>query len=226
MTNGYKIADGFQGNTKSEILEHCNELDRANRSMGHNLADPSTKDKMRTIITKLETRTNQAVIDRIIQDMADIATPLKQFTDAVLSKEPLETKRMNVEQKGQQLKAFSSRLSKTANVVAFANAKNKRMSETLQHLSSQIQTLTPQLINAGTIRMNYFDNHAAEENFENLTKQYAEGVQSIRDLCDESVDIRSFLLQTEEHIRRSIQVMAIYLYTCHESCLKRPSTGL
>lgn len=91
-------------------------------------------------------------------------------------------------------------------MVAFANARNKRRSEALHHLRSQVQNLTPQLINAGTIRMNYPENRAAEENFENLRKQYAEGVQTIRDICDESVDVKIFLQQTEEHIRRSVQL--------------------
>ena len=66
--------------------------------------------------------------------------------------------------------------------------------------------MTPQLINAGTIKMNYPDNKAAEENFENLSKHYAGGVQTIRDLCDESIDIRTFLQQTQLHIKKSIQI--------------------
>jgi len=52
--------------------------------------------------------------------------------------------------------------------------------------------------------MTYPENKAADENFENLRKQYAAGVQSIRDCCDESIDIKTFLRQTEEHIRRSV----------------------
>ncbi len=43
-----------------------------------------------------------------------------------------------------------------------------------------MKNLTPQLVNAGTIKMTYPENRAAEENFENLRKQYAAGVQSIR----------------------------------------------
>ena len=53
-------------------------------------------------------------------------------------------------------------------------------SDGLVHLSSQVENLTPQLVNAGTIKINYPENKAADENFENLRKQYAAGVQSIR----------------------------------------------
>jgi len=117
---------------------------------------------------------------------------------------------------GQALKQFSSRLSRTANIVASANARTKRRSESLLHLSSQVQNLTPQLVNAGTIKMTYPENKAADENFENLRKQYASGVQRIRDESDESIDIRTFLRQTEEHIRRSVA-------TCEEGVAGRQS---
>ena len=116
----------------------------------------------------------------------------------------MQRKRANVDQKGQNLKQFSNRLSKTSSVVAYANARSKRRSDTLHHLSNQIQNLTPQLINAGTIKINYPDNKAVDENFGNLRKQYAEGVQTIRDLCDESIDVRTFLRQIEEHICRAV----------------------
>ena len=59
--------------------------------------------------------------------MADISTPLKQFSDAVTSQESMPRKRELVEQKGHNLKTFSTRLSKTANMVAYANARNKQI---------------------------------------------------------------------------------------------------
>ena len=43
-------------------------------------------------------------MSRIIQDMADISSPLKQFTDAVLSQEAMARKRDLVEQRGNGLK--------------------------------------------------------------------------------------------------------------------------
>ena len=113
---------------------------------------------------------------------------MKQFTDAVLSQEAMERKRELVEQRGQGLKQFSGRLSKTANIVAFANSRSKHRSENLLQLSSQVQNLTPQLVNAGTIKMNYPENKAADEHFENLRRQYAETVALTRQLADEATD--------------------------------------
>merc|ERR1719430_2213525 len=201
---GYKISEGFDGQTKNEIIDACNELDRVNHQHGNNLNDARARQTVTTTIEKLENTINEAVITRIIQDMADITSPLKQFTDAVLCQEAMARKRDLVEQKGGYLKQFSGRLSKTANIVAFANARNKQRSDSLLHLSSQVMNLTPQLVNAGTIKMTYPENKAADENFENLRKQYATGVQRIRDESDESIDIRTFLRQTAEHIQSSI----------------------
>ncbi len=74
-----------------------------------------------------------------MHDLADISTPLKLFTDAVLSPDPVQQKRPLVEQRAQGLRAFAGRLCKTANVVAFANARNARRAEALRHLSSQVR---------------------------------------------------------------------------------------
>ena len=203
----FKITEGFDGHVKSELLQKCNQLDTINRQCGSNLSsDHNSRQQLSEALRNLEIQINEAITSRIIQDMADVGTPLKQFADAVTlnHNDNLMKKREVLESKGQNLKLFSHRLSKTANMVASANARSKRSSESLIHLSSQVQNLTPQLINAGTIRMNYPDNKAADENFENLRKQYAEGVHTIRDLCDESMETRAFLRQTEEHIRRAV----------------------
>ena len=203
----FKITEGFDGHVKAELLQKCNQLDSINRQCGNHLSsDHNARQQLSEALRDLEIQINEAIISRIIQDLADVGTPLKQFADAVLMNhnDNLMKKREVLESKGQNLKLFSHRLSKTANMVASANARSKRSSESLLHLSSQVQNLTPQLINAGTIRLNYPDNKAADENFDNLRKQYAEGVHSIRDLCDESMETKTFLRQTEEHIRRAV----------------------
>jgi len=187
-----KIGHCFDATTRNQILQACSEVERSDRA------------SVGSALLNLENRINEVVITRIIQDMADISTPLKQFSDAVMSSEAMTRKRDLVDQKGQALKQFSGRLSKTANIVAVANARCKQRSDSLVQLSSQVENLTPQLVNAGTIKITYPENKAADENFDNLRKQYAAGVQSIRECCDENIDIKSFLLQTEEHINRSL----------------------
>ena len=137
---------------------------QVNHQHGSSLSSPGARQALSAAVLRLEERINAAVINRIIQviiiiiiiiitiiiiiviinnrtiqDMADISTPLKQFTDAVLAQEAMARKRELVEQKGAALKLFSSRLSRTANIVASANARTKRRSEGLVHLSSQVR---------------------------------------------------------------------------------------
>ena len=120
----FRITEGFDGHIKAELLEKCNVLDRINRQYGGNMVDPNAKQQLSESLRDLELQINEATISRIIQDMADISTPLKQFTDAVLmSHDNLVKKREILDSKGQNLKFFSHRLSKTANMVAFANAR-------------------------------------------------------------------------------------------------------
>ena len=77
---GFKIANSFEGSIKTEILDAVNNLDTANKQHGNNLSNPAAKNALGDKLKKLETLINEAVINRIINDMADITTPLKQFT--------------------------------------------------------------------------------------------------------------------------------------------------
>ena len=102
---------------------------------------------------------------------------------------------------------FSNRVVSTARLVATGNTSgNKKLAEALLaaagqvgnlkkphqlhslHVSWQVESLTPQLVNAGRIRMVYPENKAADEHFENLRRQYAETVALTRQLADEATD--------------------------------------
>ena len=100
---------------------------------------------------------------------------------------------------------FSNRVVSTARLVATGNTSgNKKLAEALlatagqvgnikTHTNAlllplQVDSLTPQLVNAGRIRMGYPENKAADEHFENLRRQYAETVALTRQLADEATD--------------------------------------
>ena len=67
VEQGFKIADGFEGRVKSELIETCNELDRASRQMGQNAGNPKARRAVSELVRRLELRVSEAVIDRIIQ---------------------------------------------------------------------------------------------------------------------------------------------------------------
>ena len=68
--------------------------------------------------------------------------------------------------------------------------------DTILATSGQIESLTPQLINAGRIRMVYPENKAADEHFNNLKSQYSELLHQGRAWLDEVTDSKAFIARS------------------------------
>ena len=67
------------------------------------------------------------------------------------------------------------------------------MSEAILSSAGQIESLTPQLVNAGRIRMVYPENKAADEHFENLRRQYTGTIARAKALVDDATDSVRFV---------------------------------
>ncbi|KAL0120712.1 hypothetical protein PUN28_008407 [Cardiocondyla obscurior] len=208
---GKKVAEGLPGIHKAEILQLCDEVD----NLSHQLADlcahgqgntPRAQEIARQLSHKLyelKNRIQQAVVSRVVEDFIDITTPLKQFTDAVLTPVGTPGRDQNFNDKTCALQTFSNRAARTARMVAAGGSGgNKKLAEALTASASQVESLTPQLINAGRIRMTYPDSKAADEHFENLRQQYAEIMQQARALCDEATNSGDFIRTSEEQMQK------------------------
>lgn len=156
-----------------------------------------------------------ALVDRVVQDFHDTSTPLKHFTDSVLCPPADPTEReLNFEDKSENLVKVSDRIVITAKLVATGNATgNKKTSEAILAAAGQIESLTPQLVNAGRIRMVYPENKAADEHFENLRKQYTDTVARNKALVDEATD-------TVRFIGESARAMKHYSDLCEDAITK------
>ena len=114
--------------------------------------------------------------------------------DAVALPEGTPGREPNFNQKSTKLQNFSDRASKTSRMVAAGGSGgNKKLAEVLLSSANQIDSLTPQLISAGRIRMNYPTSKAAEEHLNNLKQQYADTILRMRTLCDQATDPRDFI---------------------------------
>jgi len=154
-----------------------------------------------------------ALVDRVVDDFVDIATPLKQFTDCVLTPGDPATREHVFDVKSANLVNFSNRVVSTAKLVATGNTSgNKKLAEALLATAGQVESLTPQLVNAGRIRMVYPENKAADEHFENLRRQFAETVTLTRTLADEATDSARFVGQSavamQQHTARCDEAIA------------------
>nr|XP_023029953.1 vinculin isoform X3 [Leptinotarsa decemlineata] len=208
---GRKVADGLPGIQKAEILQLCDEVDSLSRQLSDLCVQgkgnsPQAQEVARRLSQKLhelKEKINQAVVNRVVEDFIDIVTPLKQFTEAVLVPEGSANRDQNFSDKAANLQQFSNRAVKTAKMVAAGSSSgNKKMAEALQSAANQVESLTPQLISAGSIRMNYPSSKAADEHFENLRQQYAETLTKVRNLCDEATDSADFIKSSEEQMKK------------------------
>ncbi|XP_065348377.1 vinculin isoform X2 [Cloeon dipterum] len=211
VEEGKKVAEGLPGAHKAEILGLCDEVDVLSRQLGelcragqgnseHALAIARNLSQK---LYELKTRIQNAVVNRVVEDFIDVNTPLKLFTDAVLAPEGTPNRDVNFLDRAQQLRQFSDRAARTARMVAAGGSGgNKKLAEALISAANQMESLTPQLVHAGRIRMSYPENKAADEHFENLRAQYADSVLRARALCDEATDSAEFIRLSEEQMQK------------------------
>jgi len=165
VDEGKRVAEGLPGHQKAEILALCDEVDSF---LSHKLADlcrrglgnsPQAKEITRLLSEKLQELKNHiqnAVVNRVVEDFIDIATPLRQFTEAVHVPEGTPGREQNFSDKAHNLQNFSNRAAKTARMgAAGGGGGNKKLAESLLSSANQVESLTHQLVNAGRIRRNY-----------------------------------------------------------------------
>lgn len=219
VNEGKKVAEGLPGHQKVEILQLCDEVDNlANQfaklcaqGLGNTPEAQEIARKLNAKLHELKQKIQQALVNRVVEDFMDVSTPLKQFSDAVNVPEGTPGREQNFNQKSNNLQAFSDRAAKTSRMVAAGGSGgNKKIAEVLLGSAAQIDSMTPQLISAGRIRMNYPASKAAEEHFNNLKQQYADTVLRMRTLCDQATDPSDFIKTSEEQIQK-------YTFLCEEA---------
>lgn len=201
ILDGRKIAQSCTPAQREDILSLCNEVEMLQRQledlcacgMGHSPRAQELAIKLNKKLVELKKMIENALISRVVEDFIDIYSPLKQFTEAVQLPEDVPNREIIFKEKARNLSQFSYRISQTARNVAVGLAQNKRLSEGLISFSNEVESLTPQIINAGQIRFSHPDNKSADEHFENLKSQYQNNLEKLRSMVDEAVDSVNFV---------------------------------
>jgi vinculin len=201
VDEGRKLAQFCPPAQRQDILSLCNEVESLSRQLndfcrrgqGNTPQALAVAKNLSQKLQDLKKQIEKALVTRVVDDFIDITTPLKQFTEAVLAPEGTPNREANFQDKAINLSNFSQRAAQTARNVASGSAPNKRLAEGLMTSANHIESLTPQLVNAGRIRLTHPDNKAADEHFENLRKQYSDTIQNMRNMVDEAVDSVSFI---------------------------------
>lgn len=208
VDDGRKIINSCPPSEQMTVQKLCSETENLNRQLaemcrhgqGNSYQALTVAQAISGKLQELKNKIQQTIVNKVVKDFIDITTPLKQFTDAVLSLEGTPNREANFNDKARALGNFSERVARTARSVAIGGAANKKLAEMLLNSANQVESLTPHLVNAGRIRMSYPDNKAADEHFENLREQYSDSVQKMRALADEATDTVSFIKMSEDSI--------------------------
>lgn len=202
VRDGQEIGQSCSPAQNEEICNLCNQVsilqkqleDLCRRGLGHTPQAQEIARKLKIKLRELKKMIEQALITRVVEDFIDIYTPVKQFTEAVHGQNDSTLPRdSNFQNKANKLSQFSQRATKTARNVGSGLAPNKRLAEGLMNFSSQTESLMPQLINAGRIRLTHPGNNSADEHFENLKSQYQDNLEKLRAMVDEAVDSVNFI---------------------------------
>ena len=221
-----KVAERLPGHSQGEILGLCGKIESeqgrlmeaVRRGEAGSPQAVSIAKSLSNNVATLADCIQSALVDRVVEDFVDILTPLKVFTDCILTPGDPATREQVFDARSGQLVGFSDRVASTARLVATGNTSgNRKIAEALLSSAEQVESLTPQLVNAGMIRMVYPENKAADEHFENLRKQFAETVLLTRTLADEATDSARFVGQ-------SLVAMQAHTNGCDEAIVtKQPA---
>ncbi|XP_039441640.1 vinculin [Culex pipiens pallens] len=211
VDEGRRVAEGLSGHQKAEVMALCDEVEQlshdfsqmCNNGLGHTAQAQEVARRLNEKLHGLKKQIQDAVVGRVVEDFIDISSPLKQFMEAVALPEGTPNREQNFNQKSNQLQSFSDRASKTSRMVAAGGSGgNKKLAEVLLSCASQVDSLTPQLVSAGRIRMNYPTSKAAEEHLNNLKQQYADTILRMRTLCDQATDPSDFIEASEKQMQK------------------------
>ncbi|TMS37306.1 hypothetical protein L596_004265 [Steinernema carpocapsae] len=204
------LADTLNPADRNTLLGICSDIDRLasqladleRRGLGNSPEAHALRAQLRDKLRELADFMKRVLTDKVVEDFADITTPLKQFVDAVYAPPHAPNREGNLEDRGRNLENHSSRCTSTALLVAKCGpCKNKRTVEALIDTAHQVNAMTPQVINAGRIRL-HNNTESADQHFDNLRRTYADALNRLRSHVDDAIDTADFVYASENAMRR------------------------
>lgn len=211
LKDALNLAQTLPDPRRSEIQGLCSEIRGIVGDLKRHPADREMKNRLKDKLLELQKLINDGVLEGAIDDFLDIQTPLKQFMDAVHLPKEFPNRSAIFQDKANNLKNFSDRVSRTCrNVAANGSGKgfNKKAFESANQLADHLDNLTPQLINAGRIKANHVStgggaSAAIDEHLNNLKNQYQTTLQKMRNLCDQILPPDQLIPKILEKIRKN-----------------------
>ncbi|PAV91391.1 hypothetical protein WR25_04456 isoform A [Diploscapter pachys] len=205
-----KLADRLNPQDRNRLLGLCNDIDRMvgqlydleRRGLGNTPEAQALRAQLKDRLRELADFMKKILTDRVVDDFADITTPLKQFVEAVHADPYMPNREQNFVEKANKLTDHSRSMTQTARLVATCGpCKSKKTIEAIVDTAEKIDQMTPQFVNAGKIRL-LNSSEPAEVHFENLHRQYADALHRLRSHVDDAIDTGEFVRASENAMRR------------------------
>ena len=274
LADARKLGEQLSPADRARLNALCNELDRLasqladlGKSLAHILSKsfraarapfverrglgntPEANGLRRTLhdkLRELSSLTQKALTERVVDDFADITSPLKAFVDAVYAPPNQAGREQNFDHRAANLNDASTRAAHTGLIVGRHESaesrkagrraqicifsarcgpcKNKKTIEALIDTAnkvsdarksfvfaanvrnaaathSQVHQMTPQVINAGKIRL-HNSSADVDQHFDNLRREYADALNRLREHVDNAIDTGDFVRASESAMRR------------------------
>lgn len=206
---------------KQQMLDLCNDAETLNkqlsamcqRGQANSAQAQSMARELSNKLRDIQRFIQAALVNRVVDDFIDATLTLRQFTETVLSTSGAPQRDQMFNDRARNLSDWSRRAAQTGRHVATNCAQNKRLAESISSIANQMESQTPQLINAGQIRFNHAENSSAHENFIHMRDQYENVIIKLRNSIDEAIDSSAFVRASEEAIRRHTQLCEMAIST-------------
>uniref|UniRef100_H2Z5U1 Vinculin n=1 Tax=Ciona savignyi TaxID=51511 RepID=H2Z5U1_CIOSA len=206
----------------AECESLCNRLaDLVKRGQGNSPEAKKLAEELKVKLQELKQNMKLAVIGQVADEFSDTTTVLKQFVTAASAPKHVAGREEKFAEKSQALTKQAARLANLglqAVATSELGAEEKVAKATVS--AKKIQELTPQVINAGKIVLDYPDNKLAKDHLKALTDEWTEHVDDLTEQVDNAMDVVDFIKASEDGIKKD-----------HKTCLtaiqeNRPTVAL
>lgn len=194
----------------SEIEKLVNELDELQRrGLGDSPRAREIAKELQTKFDELKDLMKDVLVEAVAEEFSDTTTVLKQFSNAAMAAKNVPNREANFEEKALALDKQAHRLAALGQqAVAASELGAEDKLEAVKLASKKITDLTPQVINAGRVVLEFPENKQAQDHFKALKDEWVENMDDLTEQVDNSMDVAKFIKASEEGIRRE-----------HEKCV-------
>ena len=194
----------------AECEKLCNELDDLQRrGLGDSPRAHEIAKELKTKFDELKDLIKDVLVEAVADEFSDTSTVLKQFSNAASAAKNVPNRDTEFEARALALDKQAHRLASLGQqAVAACDLGAEDKLEQVKVSAKKITDLTPQVINAGRVVLEFPENKQAQDHFKALKDEWTDNMDELTEQVDNSMDVAKFIKASEEGIRRE-----------HEKCV-------